>query len=283
MTILGIVAFAGSGPFAAQTISDANFAVEIGDFGQISSLKIVGDAFPTSYVMNTTNSPDQNTTDHQWMGELMFKYRKGSATSWDSAYTSKSANGRTIAKNSAAKVSVRYANATGAGSIRDFAVDETYELKDGALVWSITIGNTSNESIELGDFGLPMPFNERWANETIYETRTTKHSFIGLNGSYITAKRPSGIGNFVLFTPDASTGSKLEYMDHWRAEEHPGSKWVQDAGNWTAGLNVYYVHSNVIKSTGRGYLPNTSLMLAAGASKTYTFKFHKPASEAELR
>ncbi len=269
---------------SATSMSDANFQVTIGDLGEISSLKIVGDAFPTVYVMNATNSPDQNTADHQWLGEMMFKYRKGAATSWDSAFTSKSANGRTITRNSGTKVSVRYANATGVGSIRDFAVDATYELKGGALVWSITLNNTSNERMEIGDFGLPMPFNERWAsNETIYETRTTKHSFVGLNGSYITVKRPSGIGNFLMLTPDASTGAKLEYMDHWRKEEHPGSAWVQDGGNWAAGLNVYYVHSNVIKSTGRGYLPNTSLVLAPGASKTYAFKFHKPASEAGLR
>lgn len=268
----------------ASSIADANFQVTIGDFGEISSLRIVGDAFPTVYVMNAANSPAQNTADHQWVGELMFKFRKGAAGAWDSATTSRSANGRTITRNSATKVLVRYANATGAGSIRDFTVDATYELKDGALVWSITVANPSSSSLEIGDFGLPLPFNERWAaNETIYETRTTKHSFIGLNGSYITVKRPSGIGNFLMMTPDATTGAKLEYMDHWRREERPGSAWVQDGPNWTAGLNVYYVHSNVIKSTGRGYLPNTSLVLAPGESKTYAFKFHKPASEAEVR
>lgn len=279
-SLLAAVAVSAS----AVTISDANFSVDIGTLGEISSLKIVGDAFPTNYVMNATNSPDQNTSGHQWMGELLFKYRKGTAAAWDSAFTSLSANGRTVTKNGATKVSVSYANATGAGSIRDFKIEEAYELKDKTLVWTITVTNTSDEPIEIGDFGLPLPFNERWAeNETIYETRTTKHSFIGLNGSYVTAKRPSGIGNFVLFTPDATTGAKLEYMDHWRKEERPGSAWVQDGPNWTAGLNVYYVHSNVVKSTARGYLPNSSLTLAAGASKAYAFKFHKPASEAEVR
>jgi hypothetical protein len=284
-TTLGLALVLGvTNSRAAVSIADANFQVTVGDFGELSSLRIVGDAFPTVYVMNATNSPDQNTADHQWAGELMFKFRSGAAGAWDSAYTSRSANGRTLTKNGATKASVRYANATGAGSIRDFTVDEVYELKAGALVWSITIANTSSSSLEIGDFGLPLPFNERWAgNETIYETRTTKHSFIGLNGSYITVKRPSGIGNFLMMTPDATTGAKLEYMDHWRREEHPGSAWVQDGPNWTAGLNVYYVHSNVIKSTGRGYLPNTSLVLAPGESKTYAFKFHKPASEAEVR
>jgi hypothetical protein len=268
----------------AVTISDANFSVDVGTYGEISSLTIVGDAFPTCYVMNATNSPDQNTSDHEWMGELMFKYRKGSATAWDSAFTNLSDNGRTVTKNSGTKASVHYANATGAGSIRDFTVDETFELVNNALAWTITVTNTTSGSIEIGDFGLPLPFNEKWPDQTvIYETQTIKHSFVGHNGSYITAKRPSGIGNFVLFTPDATTGAALEYMDNWRNHDHGSSMWRADTGNWAAGLNVYYIHSNVIKSGGRGYLPNTSLTLAAGASKTYAFKFHNVASEAAVR
>jgi hypothetical protein len=125
----------------AVTISDANFSVEIGTYGEIASLKLVGDAFPTDYVMNATNSPDQNTADHQWMGELLFKFRKGTATAWDSASTNRSASTRTVTKNSATKVTVQYASGTASGSIRGFTVDETYELKDGALVWAITLAN----------------------------------------------------------------------------------------------------------------------------------------------
>lgn len=269
---------------AAVRISDTNFVVEIGTHGEISSLKIVGDAFPTDYVMNAANSPDQNTTDHQWMGELLFKFRKAGSEDWDSASTNASAGTRTVVRNGATKATVRYASGTAAGSIRGFTVEETYELKEGALVWSVTVANPSGDSLEFGDLGLPMPFNERWPeNAEIYETQTVKHSFVGHNGSYITAKRPSGIGSFVLFTPDARTGAALEYMDNWREETHRGSKWAADNGNWPAGLNVYYVHSEAVKEGGRGYLPSTSLRLGPGASRTYAFKFHKVADEAEVQ
>lgn len=268
----------------AVAISDANFAVEIGTYGEIASLKIVGDAFPTDYVMNAANSPDQNTSDHQWMGELLFKFRKGTATAWDSASTNRSASARTVTRNSATKATVHYASGTATGSIRGFTVDESYELKDGVLVWTITLANTSGQSLEFGDFGLPLPFNEKWPeNAEIYETQTVKHSFVGHNGSYLTAKRPSGIGSFVLFAPDASTGAALEYMDNWRNEDHKGSAWSADNGNWPAGLNVYYLHSAAVKAGGRGYLPSTSLTLAAGAARSYAFKFHKVADEAEVQ
>jgi len=74
-------------------------------------------------------------------------------------------------------------------------------------------------------------------------------------------------------------------MDNWVKSEHPGSAWAAGGGTpgWPNGLDVFYIHSNQIKKTNRGYLPNTSLTLAAGASKTYGFKFLKVASHDEVQ
>lgn len=55
------------------------------------------------------------------------------------------------------------------------------------------------------------------------------------------------------------------------------------ARGWSEGLNVFYIHSNVIKSTNRGYLGSTSLSLAPGESKTYAFKFYKVADEQAVK
>ena len=155
------------------------------------------------------------------------------------------------------------------------------------LSWQITVTNTSTQTMEMGDFGLPLPFNEYWnqANDVIYETRTIYHSFTGNNDSYITVERPSGVGPFVLMTPDQSTGAGFEYMDNWVSKEHSGSAWAANGGTpkWTNGLDVFYIHSNVIKSTNRGYLPNTSLTLAPGASQTYGFKFFNVASHTDVQ
>ncbi|WP_245987439.1 DUF5695 domain-containing protein [Cohnella lupini] len=265
---------------SAYTISNGNFNVQTGTNGEITSLQLTGDAFPTNYVMNGTNAPNQNTADHQWLGELMFKYKLGSGA-WTNAWTSKSADGRTQTQ-SGNTVTVTYQNATNAEGIKNFRVVETYSLVNDYLLWSINVTNTSTQNIEIGDFGLPLPFNEFWTggnNEEIYETRVLTHSFVGNNSSYITAGRPSGIGSYLLMVPDATTGAGFEYQDRWRIEEHPGSKWAMDQGGWVEGLNVFYIHSNVIKSTNRGYLPNTSLILTPNQSKTYSFKFFKVANE----
>jgi len=272
------------GSVFAYNLSDSNFTVTTGTHGEISSLKLTGDTYPTDYVMNAINAPNQNTADHQWLGELMFTYRLGTGA-WNTAWTSKSADGRTQSQ-SGNTVTVSYQNSSNSNGIRNFKVDETYSLTGGALQWSIKVTNTSTQTLEIGDFGLPLPFNEYWSGgngEEIYETRVLNHSFVGNNSSYITVQRPSGIGPFLLMVPDSTTGAGFEYQDRWRIEEHPGSMWAMEQGGWTEGLNVYYIHSNVIKSTNRGYLPNTSLTLTAGASKTYTFKFFKVANDAAVK
>lgn len=269
---------------SAYTISNGNFQVATGNHGEITNLQIVGDSFPTNYVMNATNAPQQNTSDHLWVGELMFKYRLGSGA-WTTAWTNRSADGRTQ-NQSGNTVNITYQNSNNAEGIRNFKVDESYALQSDHLRWSITVTNTSNQTLEIGDFGLPLPFNEYWSgggNEQIYESRVVTHSNVANNNSYITVQRPSGIGNTLLMVPDASTGAGFEYMDNWRVEEHPGSKWAADQGGWSEGLTVFYIHSNVIKSTNRGYLPNTSLVLAPGASKTYAFKFFKAANEQAVK
>jgi len=262
----------------AYTLSNGTYNVQTGTNGEITSIQLVGDTFPTNYVMNATNAPQQNTSDHQWVGELMFKYRLGTGA-WQTALTQSSSDGRTQSQ-SGNTATITYQNSTNANGVKNFKVVETYSLVDDYIRWGIEVTNTSSQTLEIGDFGLPLPFNEYWSGgDAIYETRVLTHSFVGNNSSYITIGRPSGIGPYLLMIPDASTGAGFEYQDRWRIEEHPGSKWAADQGGWPEGLNVFYIHSNVIKSTNRGYLPNTSLTLAPGASKTYAFKLIKVANE----
>jgi MYXO-CTERM domain-containing protein len=271
----------------AFTLSNGTFNVETGTNGEISSLQLTGDAYPTNYVLNATNAPGQNTADHEWVGELMFTYRLGTGA-WTTALTNQSADVRTMTQ-SGEVVTVTYQNSGNAEGVKNFKLVETYSLVDDYLYWQIALTNTGTQSIEFGDVGLPLPFNEYWppssANEIIYQTRVVYHSFTGNNSSYITVGRPSGIGDFLLMVPDATTGAGFEYMDNWISQEHPGSAWVEGGGTpaWNNGLDVFYIHSNVIKSTNRGYLPNTSLILAAGASQTYAFKFFSVTSHADVQ
>ncbi|MFA9463973.1 MAG: DUF5695 domain-containing protein [Velocimicrobium sp.] len=274
-----------------NVLSNAYFNVEIGEYGEISSLKIVGDEFDTDYVLNAKNAPNQGASEeHQWMGELMFQTKKASQNSWIESMTSassKNSSAREI-KKEGNKVTVTYGNEAAEKGIKDFTLTETYELVDNQLKWSMKVTNPGNENITFGDFGLPMTFNEYWtsqyANEYLYETRVVDHSFVGQDSSYIYAQRPSGQGKMLVFTPDVSTGAKLEYQDHWRVNNgHAGSAWAQDQGGWANGLNVFYIHSNAIKSTGSSYLENTELTLKPGESKEYRFDFTAAQDESAMK
>jgi hypothetical protein len=271
---------------AANTMSNSYFNVTIGSYGEIYSLQLANDSFPTNYVMNTSNAPNQNTAGHQWVGELMFKYKLGSASSYSTAYTQASSDVRAISQ-SGNTVTVTYQNSANTNGIKNFKLVETYSLVNDYLLWSATITNTGSQTLTIGDWGYPLPFNEFWtAGDAIYETRAVDHSFTGKNSSYLYVTRPSGIGSFLLMVPEDDTGAGFEYQDHWRTAEHSSSSetaWCQDQSGWQNGLNVFYIHSDSIKSTNRGYLPNTSLTLAAGASKTYSFKFFKVADEAAMK
>lgn len=269
---------------AAYSLSNSYFNVTTGSYGEISSIKLAGDAFPTEYVMNASNSPKQNTAGHQWLGELMFEYRVGTGA-WTKATTNQSGDAR-VQSQSGNKVTVTYQNSANANGIKNFQLTETYSLVDDRLRWEINLKNTGSQDIEFGDVGLPLPFNERWpGGEAIYETRVVSHSNVANSNSYVYATRPSGIGSFLLMTPDTSTGAGFEYKDHWRTQERAANEaaWCQDQADWPEGLNVFYIHSNRIKSTGRGYLPNTSLVLKPGEEKLYAFDFSKVADQNAMK
>ncbi len=268
------------------TLTNDYFKVSTGKYGQITGIYIVGDKYPTNYVMNAINAPAQgNSPTHQWMGELMLNTKLGNENYVESM-TSQSDSDRKIELKDN-KIVVTYSgNATETKGIKGFELQETYSLVNNQLQWDISIKNTNDDTLTVGDLGLPITFNEYWSQgDEIYETRVVDHSFVGKDSSYIYATRPSGQGQFLLMTPVASTGAGFEYQDHWRVEEHAANEksWCQDQDGWSSGLNVYYIHSDVIKRTNRGYLDNTTLSLKAGESKTYSFKFTPVKDEKDMK
>lgn len=245
--------------------------MKIGEYGQIESLKIIDDintAFcDTEYVLNGKNAPNQGkSNEHQWMGELIFNTeRNGEVKDFK---TSESENRKIIYDNN--KITVTYED--------DFKVVETYYVEDDSIVWETEVINNKNSDLIINDWGMPMPFNQYWTptyhGEELYDTRCVYHSFVGKNSSYIYATRPSGQGKMLLFTPVSNTGAGFEYRDHWRLNNgHSGSVWAQDQAGYHSGLDVFYIHSQNIQSTGSNYMDSTSLTLKKGEKKKYAFKF----------
>lgn len=262
------------------------FKVSVGQYGEISGLYLANDAFKTNYVMNETDNPKQATPGHEWVGELMFRTKPSGAKDWQKEYTNKSGDVRKVSLDGN-RVVVTYTKSGTAGGIKSMTVTETYALVGDNLQWSIKVQNTTANTLTIGDMGLPLPFREYWTyppkegespSQTAYEGSTLFHSFVGQDASYIYVNRPSGVGNYLVMTPDQKSGAGFEYQDHWidgtNGRTADEKNWCMDQGDWANGLNVFYIHSAAIKNQNEGYLPNTTLTLKAGESKTYTFNFN---------
>ena len=303
---------------ATDTIQNDSLKVTVGDLGQISALNIVNNPLNSrnqeiNFVLPNNTSP-QNGVQHQWMGEMIFSVRSSEDgvfpednSGFEEVDTNKTlaAGGSTTYSNASANLeSNPYIQKTVSDSkveidfigqdldsevsrvMKGFDVNSVFDMEtdDGSMLWSITISNKSEEYLEFGDVGLPMPWNNKYTSQnSVYRERVTAHTFAGADSGYAYAIRCSGEGNYILFTPVAESGARIEYVDNWIGtnngvtDNRSGSlftNWTGDSGGWQPGLSVYYIHSKDIRKTGRSYFEdNTSLILAPGESKTYQFKF----------
>lgn len=271
---------------AGYELKNNTFTVTVGKYGEINGLYLNNDAYNTNYVMNAKDNPKMNVTGHEWVGELMLQTKNGddSSSKWQQENTTYSSDASRSIQITNNKIVVSYKPGTQENGIKSMNVTETYSIdNDNHLKWDITLKNVSGHTLTVGDLGLPLPFREYWQYgtgnkqqkaQTSYEGSVLYHSFVGQNSSYIYVNRPSGIGNFLVMTPDNDTNAGFEYDDHWNNDgTHPStlSSWCSSDGN--NGLNVFYIHSAAIQSTNKGYLPNTALTLANNQSQTYSFNF----------
>ena len=307
---------------SSDEISNDSLTVSIGDLGQISSLKINNNRLNSegnnvNFVL-PNDSENQNNEAHQWMGEMIFSYRTsedgtfpedrsgfvevdtnrtlaaGGSTTYDNASENLESNPYIEKNVEDDKVEVTFKgqdlDSTDERTMKGFDVQSVFDMgtEDGSMLWSITLENTSDEYIEFGDVGLPMPWNNKYASvDDTYNNRVTVHTFAGADSGYAYAIRTSGEDNYMMFTPVPETGARIEYIDQWIGSTGGGmngvqgtrngdlyANWTSDTGGWFPGLQVYYIHSKDIQKTGRGYFTDaTSLVLEPGESKTYSFKF----------
>ena len=255
-------------PDGRYKMSNGYFELYMDANGEIKELYLVNDEYKTNYFNSTVN--------YHGLGSLIFSVKKGQEE-YQEYFTTTSGNGRTI-EIQGDKLVITYENATGDKAISGFKVVETFSFVGEQLNWEVTVENTGSENMTVGDWGMPMPFNEFTSSDavTLYEKSVVDHSFVGMDSSYLYAQRPNGEGRYLLLTPDAATGAKLEYCDHWGSERN------EEPTN-VGGLNVYYIHSDYIKKTHSGYLSNSSLEIPAGQSKTYAFNFTGVKDEEDMR
>ena len=150
--------------------------------------------------------------------------------------------------------------------IQDLHATETFQLQNDALLWTISLKNSSSSELEVGDLALPFPFNTQyvWDKTETYTKRLIPHYLIAGNGSFLFWMRTNTEGPYLVMTP--GSGSGFEYFEPQR---------------FGRGI-AYYVHSAAageeLKAKGGTWrLPHTKVVLhpqgQSGDSATYQFRF----------
>jgi hypothetical protein len=149
--------------------------------------------------------------------------------------------------------------------IEDLLARETFGLQDNALLWTVSLRNSSAHELEIGDLGLLLPFNTQyvWDKTETYTKRLIPHTLIAGNGSFLFWMRTNTDGPYLVMTP---AGCGLEYFEPQR---------------FGSGV-AYYIHSaasgeELRTKGGTWRLPQSKVLLKpagqSGDSTTCQFRF----------
>lgn len=156
----------------------------------------------------------------------------------------------------------------GVHGLEGLELDVGFAKRGPSLEWTMTLRNATGQPVEIGDFALPMPFNNdfRGNNLANYTTMVARQGYIAGHGSFQVWLRANGEGPFLVMTP--MPGTKLEYYEQIPHEEHfppvPYRIFIHAQASGTA-------------TPGTWRQPHTSLHLAprgrTGDAVTYGFRF----------
>ncbi len=245
MAILHAGGATGSQRYYRLQQVDPLFGVRLGS-SHLTSLKRTQDSFDTEYIAGG-----------QKLGDATIRYRQTGAN-WLTAQTatlsgiaSAAYSGNTNSAGTEFKATYQITNSL-SGTL---AFGSAFQFQQDAIVWTLNLTNSSAQAVEIGDLACPLPMNTTFSTVT---SSVFKHSLIAGDGSFIFWMRPNSVGPYLVMIP--SDGTHLEYWDN------------------LSGSYEVYIHSlaagAIAAAQGTHWQQtNTSLMLPAGTSQSYAFKF----------
>ena len=170
--------------------------------GGIWSLRLQNDVYDTEYI-----------TPGGTLGEVLVGLRNGGGE-WRSTTTFATGDIRTVEDDGSGRRAYVF---SGDGQLlhglRGLGLVEEFSQAGDTLKWRLEFRNETEQTVEIGDIGLPLPFNKRFVQDNLanYTQVVARHSFISGHGSFLFWQRPNGIGPYLVMTPLA--GTKLEYYE----------------------------------------------------------------------
>lgn len=142
------------------------------------------------------------------------------------------------------------------------------------IVWELEIKNTGRITIEIGELGFPLAFNNfydgfGWTDDQLkrlWHSRVYLHKSIGGAASWVFAERMTAETPGLLMFPGANTG--WEFFTHVRGSLNTPYQWE--------GIPVVYIHSKATierEEWPTWFNDHTSLILEPGDSQKYEMRF----------
>ena len=270
-------------PFAsyAAQLDTSAFFLGFRDSGRIENLNFyAGGAEGYQDAILPALSMGEESTEEYLPGTILLGARVGPDAPW---IVSRNGPGSGISGGGSAEV-LEDGSEGGAAFRYDFGILDQIEgvgrfaeVEGAALPtvrWTLRLRNRARQSVEIGELGFPMAFNNVMAPDgrsdeavaDIVETRFHLHAFAGGAGSFLAATRMSGMPPTILVTPRSDLGWEF-------AATIPAS--LRTPVPWE-GIPAVYIHSRA--TVDREEWPewangHTSLVLEPGEERVYEMDF----------
>ena len=233
-----------------------------------SSLKLLTADSNFDYtVVELLNKRDRNGFFH--IGDINLHIRKENDKEWKSYSSSKdrknvvplNINGQDIAASDMTST---------LGDI-PLKVIRKWENSNGDLVLNFQISNPSDQTIEIGGLGIPLPFNNNMDWKSLDEAHAKNVFFdpyIGKDAGYLQVNRLHGNGESLLVIPNENAG--FEAYNPLNSDPTPKSITFE-------GFHEWMIHTKALADTEwkgvEHWNEPTSSLLKPGQTKSFSLKF----------
>ena len=263
--------------------------------GVLYSVRSKSDPLQTNFVGNPQNVRRAAPDDSHAMGDLMTTVWAATSAdrlasdirgatyqtsgSWRPELTGRSTDVRKVYFDGKS-FQVEYSgNSKNEGGIRSFDLAMRFAFpSEGALIWDLTLKNTTGMTLEIGELAFPFMLNDDYGaygnqssdvltntgakQSNIHEQKVLAHHYVGGHSSYSLVQRPMGMPPFLLIQPLEDTSFECIYR--------PGN-------GMRGGPDVLAVHSHAPRQINRWREPwvnyHSSLVLKPGEERSYHLSF----------
>lgn len=263
--------------------------------GIITSFKMKKDTLKTEFIGNKENTsyPSIHALN-QWMGDVRLRIWDNKNHCWREELTSCSGDVRNVTETDG-QVAVCYQTPSKAEKgISSVTLKQRWEMKEDGLHWMMTVGNPSEEALEIGEVSLAFLTNadftgifedprykdmEHWRGikqKLWHEQRVFQHLSIDGHSSYAFLQRPKGDYPALLFQTLDDTKIEAAYQ----MDKQIGYQWALTFEGpyylalYSRGAKKCEGWKFETEQQKYGMNGNTSLILKPKEEKQFCFVFH---------